>query len=163
VGSSRPATPGGEPGPCPGRTITAGRGRDDARTGGPAALAYFALPAVDAAEKDAMRALAMRGGPYTPDEQAALLAYCQTDVDALVRLDADWDRVKARLTADVNARYGVYEPADPRPVRGGVPQDPVPVAAGPGRGRAGPHRAAARPALPGHHPTGRPGSPDTGG
>ena len=33
-----------------------------------------------------MRQLAMRGGPYTDAERRALLAYCQSDVDALVRL-----------------------------------------------------------------------------
>ncbi len=50
------------------------------------ALAYFGLPALDAIEKENMRALAVRGGPYSPDEQQALLDYCQTDVDALARL-----------------------------------------------------------------------------
>lgn len=33
-----------------------------------------------------MRELAMRGGDYTADEQTALLDYCQSDVDALIRL-----------------------------------------------------------------------------
>ncbi len=50
------------------------------------ALAYFGLPALDAAEKDAMRELALRGGPYTDAERHDLLDYCQTDVDALARL-----------------------------------------------------------------------------
>ncbi len=47
------------------------------------ALAQFGLSTVGAAEKEEMRQLAMRGGPYTPNEQVALLDYCQTDVDAL--------------------------------------------------------------------------------
>lgn len=50
------------------------------------ALAYFSLPGIGAVNKEAMRSLAMRGGAYTTDERAALLAYCQTDVDALIRL-----------------------------------------------------------------------------
>jgi len=50
------------------------------------AMAYFGLPAIDAAEKEAMRALALRDGPYADGEQAALLDYCQADVDALARL-----------------------------------------------------------------------------
>ena len=50
------------------------------------ALAYFGLRGVEAVEKREMRELAMRGGPYTCAEQAALLAYCETDVDALARL-----------------------------------------------------------------------------
>jgi DNA polymerase I len=50
------------------------------------ALAYFGLDCLEIAEKDSMRELAMRGGPYTADERVALLDYCQTDVDALPRL-----------------------------------------------------------------------------
>jgi hypothetical protein len=50
------------------------------------ALAYFGLDHIGATEKHDMRALAMRGGPWTAEERAALLDYCQTDVDALARL-----------------------------------------------------------------------------
>jgi hypothetical protein len=50
------------------------------------ARAYHGLSALDAANKDAMRQLAMRGGPYTDAERAALLSYCATDVDALAGL-----------------------------------------------------------------------------
>jgi hypothetical protein len=50
------------------------------------ALTCHRLDGIAAAEKEEMRHLAMRGGPYTPDEQRALLDYCQTDVDALAKL-----------------------------------------------------------------------------
>jgi len=50
------------------------------------ALAHFGLGAIDAAEKSGMRELAIRGGPFTADEAAALSAYCETDVVALNRL-----------------------------------------------------------------------------
>jgi hypothetical protein len=50
------------------------------------ALAYFGLDGIDAAEKDDMRQLAMRGGEYTGAERLALLDYCQSDVNALARL-----------------------------------------------------------------------------
>jgi DNA polymerase-1 len=50
------------------------------------AMAYFGLDAIDASEKDAMRDLVLRGGPWTADEQRAVLDYCQSDVDALARL-----------------------------------------------------------------------------
>jgi DNA polymerase I len=50
------------------------------------ALAYFGLSAIDAAEKHDMRELALRPGPQTEAEQAALLDYCGTDVDGLARL-----------------------------------------------------------------------------
>lgn len=50
------------------------------------ALIYFGLPAMGAEEKESMRALAMRGGPWTADERAALLAYCESDVIAMKEL-----------------------------------------------------------------------------
>jgi DNA polymerase I len=50
------------------------------------ALAWFGLSSVEAAEKESMRQLAMRGGPWTAEEQAALLDYCESDVVALARL-----------------------------------------------------------------------------
>jgi hypothetical protein len=50
------------------------------------AMAHFGLPAMESAEKEEMRALAMRGGSYTEAERQALLDYCQTDVDALAEL-----------------------------------------------------------------------------
>ena len=50
------------------------------------ALAWFGLDGIEAAEKDTMRTLALRGGPWTADERGALLDYCEQDVDALARL-----------------------------------------------------------------------------
>ncbi len=50
------------------------------------ALAWFGLSGIDAAEKDSMRALAIRGGPWTTAERRALLDYCEQDVEALTRL-----------------------------------------------------------------------------
>jgi hypothetical protein len=50
------------------------------------ALACHGLDGIDAVEKEEMRQLAMRGGPYTAGERSALLDYNQTDVDALARL-----------------------------------------------------------------------------
>ncbi|MCB9557342.1 MAG: DNA polymerase I [Deltaproteobacteria bacterium] len=50
------------------------------------ALTHYGLPALDAVEKDEMRALILRGGPYSPEEREAILAYCKTDVVALERL-----------------------------------------------------------------------------
>ena len=121
------------------------------------ALAYFGLDGIATAEKEDMRALAMRGGHYTDAERLALLDYCQSDVDALARLlpamlpqidlprallrgrymaaaarmewagvpiDTDtlqrlcenWDRIKARLIHAVNKDYGVFIPANLRPI-----------------------------------------------
>lgn len=50
------------------------------------ALAYFGLDGIDTANKESMRALAMRGGPYTGEERQALLDYCESDVVALAKL-----------------------------------------------------------------------------
>jgi hypothetical protein len=50
------------------------------------ALTQYGLDGIDATDKGAMRELAMRGGPYSNDEQMALVDYCETDVVALNRL-----------------------------------------------------------------------------
>jgi DNA polymerase family A len=50
------------------------------------ALAYHGLDHIGAIEKDEMRAIAIRGGPFTESERAALLDYCETDVAALQQL-----------------------------------------------------------------------------
>jgi hypothetical protein len=58
------------------------------------ALAYFGLDGLDATEKEGMRQLALRGGPYTAGEREALLDYCQSDADSLARLlPAMWPRI----------------------------------------------------------------------
>jgi hypothetical protein len=50
------------------------------------ALVFHGLDHIGAVEKDEMRALAIRGGPFTNSERAALLDYCESDVAALERL-----------------------------------------------------------------------------
>ena len=50
------------------------------------ALTYYGLDAMEGAEKDSMRDLAIRGGPYTELEKQQLLDYCETDVVALAKL-----------------------------------------------------------------------------
>lgn len=50
------------------------------------AMNFFGLDGISGCEKDTMRNLVMRGGPYSDDERAAILNYCQTDVDSLARL-----------------------------------------------------------------------------
>ncbi|QDT08183.1 DNA polymerase I, thermostable [Planctomycetes bacterium K23_9] len=49
-------------------------------------LAFHGLDSMAASEKQEMRELAIRGGPFTSDEMESLLDYCQTDVDALDKL-----------------------------------------------------------------------------
>ena len=43
------------------------------------ALSACGLEHIPMVEKKEMRELAMRGGPYSPEEQVALLDYCQTE------------------------------------------------------------------------------------
>lgn len=50
------------------------------------ALMAHGLDALAVEEKEAMRQLVMRGPPWTPQEKADILDYCQSDVDALARL-----------------------------------------------------------------------------
>lgn len=50
------------------------------------ALHHHGVTGIDAIEKQSMRELAMRGGPWSHDERTALLAYCETDVAALEQL-----------------------------------------------------------------------------
>jgi DNA polymerase-1 len=50
------------------------------------ALAQYGLDGIGAGEKDEMRDLVLRGGPWSDAERLAVLDYCQTDVEALARL-----------------------------------------------------------------------------
>ena len=50
------------------------------------ALAQYGLDGIGAVEKDEMRDLISRGGPWSDDERLAVLDYCETDVAALARL-----------------------------------------------------------------------------
>jgi hypothetical protein len=50
------------------------------------ALTYYGLDNIGGAEKDEMRSLVLRGGPWTHEEQQAILTYCESDVSALMRL-----------------------------------------------------------------------------
>lgn len=50
------------------------------------ALKAHGLEAMSKAEKAEMRDLILSGGPYSQEDQSAILDYCQSDVDALARL-----------------------------------------------------------------------------
>jgi hypothetical protein len=49
-------------------------------------LRYYGLDAIGAKQKDAMQKRVMRGWPFTQEERAQILQYCESDVDALRRL-----------------------------------------------------------------------------
>jgi len=50
------------------------------------ALTYYGLDGIGAVEKDEMRTLVLRGGPWPIAERVAVLDYCESDVAALARL-----------------------------------------------------------------------------
>ena len=50
------------------------------------ALTYFALDPIAAQEKDRLRLLILRGGPWSESERKEILEYCETDIVALEQL-----------------------------------------------------------------------------
>lgn len=84
------------------------------------ALTYHGLDGIGALEKDEMRALVLRGGPWSDIERAQILDYCESDVAALARLlpamlpKVDLPRALLR---------GRYMAAVARMERNGVPID----------------------------------------
>jgi hypothetical protein len=84
------------------------------------ALVHFGLDAMDATEKDSMRTLALRGGPWTDAERDALLNYCQSDVIALERL---FSRMLPRIDIERALLRGRYMVAAARMEHCGVPID----------------------------------------
>ena len=95
-----------------GRTLTAGRSLLGA-------LAFFGLPGMDAATKEAYRELAIRG-PRTPDEWRALTRYCAADVDANVAL---WTAMLRYLDGDRSLLRGQYHAAVAEMESRGIPID----------------------------------------
>src|SRR5262249_9447754 len=68
------------------RWLTCGKDGEPPFPGLIHALDRFGLESLSAAEKQEMQDLAIRGCAYTDEERQALLEYCMSDVDALVRL-----------------------------------------------------------------------------
>ena len=50
------------------------------------AATYFGIDGIDITEKQDLRALILSGGPWSADDRAAILEYCESDVLALERL-----------------------------------------------------------------------------
>ena len=84
------------------------------------ALAHFGIDSIGAEEKDAMRALILRGGPWTDAEQHAVLDYCETDVGALERL---LPRLLPHVDLPRALLRGRYMAAAAQIERNGVPID----------------------------------------
>lgn len=67
------------------RNLTNGRSTPEGK-GLIGMLRYFGVDAIDAKQKDAMRARIMQGWPFTPAEREQILDYCMDDVKMLVQL-----------------------------------------------------------------------------
>jgi hypothetical protein len=89
-------------------------------SGLPGALSFFNLPTIDALTKDEMRELALRGGPWTEQEKADLLAYCEGDV---VPLPALFERILPRTDIRYALLRGDYMKAVARMEFNGIPID----------------------------------------
>jgi DNA polymerase family A len=83
-------------------------------------LTAYGLDGIGADEKAAYRDLAIRGGPYTPDERAGLLDYCEGDVIALQRL---MPKMLPHLDLERALIRGRYMAAVTRMEWAGVPLD----------------------------------------
>ena len=68
-------------------------------------LSFHGLPSITKAEKQAGRALVMRGGPWTAAERTEVLDYCQSDVDPLGPL-------LARMLPSIRTAHGAPRPED---------------------------------------------------
>jgi len=91
------------------------------------ALSYHRIPSITSEEKQANRALVMRGGPWDDAERRAILDYCQTDVDPMGAL---LERMLPRITATPQGLgqallRGRYMAAAARMEWTGVPIDTV--------------------------------------
>lgn len=89
------------------------------------ALSHHGIPAITSDQKTAERALVMRGGPWTDDERAQVLNYCQSDVDPLGQLlERMLPAIRSRPNGLGQALLrGRYMAAVARMERTGVPID----------------------------------------
>lgn len=84
------------------------------------AMAWFGLPGIDAIEKDTMRNLVLRGGPWTTDEKASILDYCESDVSSLASL---LDRMQSNLDVPRALLRGRFMKAAAQIEFNGIPID----------------------------------------
>jgi DNA polymerase-1 len=84
------------------------------------ALEHFGIKHMPTVEKDLMRSLALRGGPWTDEEQEMLLDYCQSDVDTTSEL---LHRMLPAIDLPRALLRGRYTKAVARMERCGIPLD----------------------------------------
>jgi DNA polymerase I len=82
--------------------------KSDQRANLLSALAHFGIPHTTSVQKEGMRKLAERGGPWSEQEKNSLLKYCESDV---VPLPALFRRLTANLDLDQALERGRYTKA----------------------------------------------------
>lgn len=87
-----------------------------------AALSNHGISGIAAGEKNDMRDLCIRGGPYTEKQRGEILTYCQSDVDATAELFLKmWPRVSRHFSLAL--WRGEYGKAIARIEANGIPLD----------------------------------------
>jgi hypothetical protein len=89
------------------------------------ALAWFGIDLMGSFEKDKMRQLALYNEPYSAEERAALLAYCEGDVIALRKL---FERMRPKLDIKRALLRGRYMKAAAKMEHIGIPIDTTSLA-----------------------------------
>lgn len=84
------------------------------------ALSFFGIDSITYAEKNEMRDLAIRGGPWKIEETAQLLDYCETDVVALEKL---LEKMAPYLSTTFSVLRGDYIKCVGRIEKNGIPLD----------------------------------------
>jgi hypothetical protein len=84
------------------------------------AMVYHSLPFLSELEKDIERSLILRDGPWSPDERARILDYCQQDVDATARL---FDRMRPAIDLERALVRGWYTKSVAKMEATGIPLD----------------------------------------
>jgi hypothetical protein len=84
------------------------------------AMAYYRLPFMSESEKDIERSLILRDGPWSPDERARILDYCERDVDATARL---FDRMRPAIDLERALVRGWYTESVAEMEATGIPLD----------------------------------------
>ena len=74
-----------------------------------AALAHHGVAGIDAREKTAMRDLILSGGPWDAADRAAILDYCQSDIDALTKLLPAMGERLARRVLDLGKEENLLD------------------------------------------------------
>jgi DNA polymerase I len=86
------------------------------------ALSSYGITAITAGEKNDMRDLCIRGGPYTEKQREEILTYCQSDVDVTAELFLKmWPRISGHLSPAL--WRGEYGKAVAKIEANGIPLD----------------------------------------